>query len=218
MSITWVDRGGRSDFHGLDERDHELRSALFGIEASAHGLSRYRDALTQLQVDELARALAGEVRRLRTLLQGGAAASAAFDLAEAIGPGLAAARAGGQEVRSSVAPGIGITGCRDSAAQVVVSLLDEARRHAPGSPVELRASQLCGSVTLYVEDRGPGICPSMLDRVFERGVCGEDSSGSGLGLFIARRRMTEMGGSIAAHRRLGGGASFVLRFRCSADS
>ena len=109
--------------------------------------------------------------------------------------------------------GIEVVGRRDTTAQVVLGLLHNARKHAPGSPVDVRASVSGDAVTLYVEDRGTGIPGPSPERVFERGVRGSDSDGSGLGLFIARRLMTEQGGSISVRSRPGGGASFVLRFR-----
>jgi signal transduction histidine kinase len=45
-------------------------------------------------------------------------------------------------------------------------------------------------------------------------VRGDDSTGSGLGLCVARRLMAEQGGTIEVHSRPGGGASFVLSFPC----
>ena len=102
---------------------------------------------------------------------------------------------------------------RDSAAQVLVALLDNVRRHASSSPVDVRVAVLDDAVVVVVEDRGPGI-PALLRRdVFEWGVCGDESSGSGLGLHVAHRLMGEQGGSIAVRPRRGGGTSFVLRFR-----
>ena len=110
-------------------------------------------------------------------------------------------------------PGVEVEGRRDSAAQVLVALLDNVRRHASLSPVEVRVAVLDDAVVVFVEDRGPGI-PALLRRdVFEWGVCGEQSSGSGLGLHVAHRLMAEQGGSIAVRPRRGGGTSFVLRFR-----
>ena len=127
---------------------------------------------------------------------------------------LACARASGLEVVSSLPRGIVVQGRPDSTAQVVVALLDNARQHAPGSPVEVRAESRCDVATVFVEDRGPGIpARSAPERIFGRGVRGSDSGGSGLGLYIARRVMAEQGGSIDVSARPGGGTSFVLRFR-----
>jgi signal transduction histidine kinase len=198
---------------GQEERDHDLRAALFGIEASAEGLSRHREQLTPRQFDELAAGLAAEVRRLRSLLDGCGTAPRTFDLADAIDPVVASGRASGLDVRSSVPRGIEVIGRRDATARVVLGLLDNARTHAPGVPVEVRASVCRGASTLYVEDRGKGVSGPAPERLFERGVRGRESTGSGLGLYIARRLMTEQGGSIGVRSRPGGGASFALRFR-----
>jgi signal transduction histidine kinase len=215
VGVAVADRGGKSETD--EERRHELRSALFGIEASAEGLSRHRALLTDQQLDELAHGLAHEVRRVRMLLEG-AVASSTFDLAETIGPVIACARASGLDVRCSVRRGITVVGDRHRTAQVVLALLDNARAHALASPVEVRATELCGTVALYVEDRGRGVSKQARHRLFERGVCGDDSAGSGLGLYVARRIMEDQGGAIAARTRPGGGATFVLHLRRPAST
>jgi signal transduction histidine kinase len=196
-----------------EEREHELRAALFGIESAAEVLSRHREHMTDHQFDDLSRGVLAEVRRLRGLLTGHSGGHDRFDLAEAIDPVIACARSSGLEVRSSVPRGLDVDGCRASTAQVVLTLLDNARHHAAPSPVDLRATLLGDIAALYVEDRGKGVAGLSPERLFDRGVRGDDSNGSGLGLFIARRLMSEQGGSIAVRSRVGGGASFVVRFR-----
>jgi signal transduction histidine kinase len=210
-----VDRGEGSGIAPArrQELGHELRAALFGIEASAQVLNRHREHLTDVQFDELTHAMVDEVRRVRALLARSTDAASSFDLAEAIGPVVTCARASGLVVTSSVPVGIEVEGRRDSTAQVVLALLDNVRRHAASSPVKVRATMLRGTAVMYVEDRGRGVCGLSSQRLFHRGVRGDDSSGSGLGLFIARRLMADQGGSIAVRSRVGGGASFVLRFR-----
>jgi signal transduction histidine kinase len=196
-----------------EERDHELRAALFGIESAADVLSRHREHMTDHQVDDLTRGVLAEVRRLRGLLTGHIGGRDGFDLAEVIDPVIACARSSGLEVRSSVPPGIDVNGCLASTAQVVLTLLDNARQHAAPSPVDVRTTLLGDIAALYVEDRGKGLAGLSPERLFDRGVRGHDSDGSGLGLFIARRLMSEQGGSIAVRPRVGGGASFVVRLR-----
>jgi signal transduction histidine kinase len=115
-------------------------------------------------------------------------------------------------VRCAVPGGIAILGDGCGAAEVVLVLLDNARRHAPGSPIEVRARELCTKVALYVEDRGNGVSEELRDRLFERGVCRGDTTGSGLGLYVARRIMREQGGAIFVRSRPGGGTTFVLHF------
>jgi signal transduction histidine kinase len=196
-----------------EEREHELRAALFGIESATEVLSRHREDMTDHQFDELSRGVLAEVRRLRGLLTGHVGRRDGFDLAEAIDPVIACARSAGLEVRSSVPRGIDVDGRVASTAQVVLALLDNARQHAAPSAVDLRATLLGDIAALYVEDRGNGLAGLPPERLFDRGVRGHDSNGSGLGMFIARRLMSEQGGSITVRDRVGGGASFVVRFR-----
>jgi signal transduction histidine kinase len=197
------------------ELRHEVRSALLGIAAAASGLTRHR-ILTAEQIDDLSNGLVAEAHRLRALIDERAVEPTTFDLHEAIAPVLTCARAMGLDVRSSVEPGIEVVGSAAGSAQVLLALLTNALRHAPGSPVDVRVSRPAAAVTLYVEDRGPGVPVALRKRVFERSMRAVDSHGSGLGLFIARRLMDEQNGTIWVEPRAGGGSSFVLRFdgRC----
>src|SRR5688500_15349255 len=136
MTIAWADHDVRSRGDRDEEHRHELRAALFGIEATAEGLCHHRAKLTAVEVDQLARALLEEVRRVRALLDGRADEPATIDLADTIAPVLNLARASGPRIRSAVRPGIVVQGRRDSTAQVLVALLDNARKHAAGSAVE----------------------------------------------------------------------------------
>ena len=111
-----------------------------------------------------------------------------------------------------------VVGDRHRTAQVVVGLLDNARQHAPASPIDIRAHELCRKVALYADDRGSGVPVDLRDQLFERGVCGEATGGTGLGLYVARRVMEEQGGAIAVRSRPGGGATFVLHFQRPASS
>jgi signal transduction histidine kinase len=65
-------------------------------------------------------------------------------------------------------------------------------------------------VLLAVADNGPGIPADRLEQVFERFVKSGDSTGSGLGLSIARDLVEAHGGTIAAANRPEGGAVFTI--------
>ena len=208
-----MDRTGGTGGKGTNERaerDHELRTSLFGIEALAVALNEQRDRVPCGDVDQLTLAIASEARRLRLMLAPRAMQHTAFDLAETIRPAILMIRSLGVVVRDAVPTEMWVRGCRDDAAQVVCALLDNARVHAPGSEVDVRATLDGGTTTLYVEDRGPGISGIGGRSMFKRGRRGEQSSGSGLGLFIARRLMVAQGGSLTVDQRPGGGAAFAL--------
>jgi signal transduction histidine kinase len=100
--------------------------------------------------------------------------------------------------------------------QVVMNLVENAVRHSPRpGEVALRASQADHTVTLEVDDDGPGIAPEDLERVFERfhrgdGRGGSEGGGAGLGLAIARWIVELHGGSIRAERREPHGSHMVV--------
>ncbi|HKE73570.1 MAG TPA: HAMP domain-containing sensor histidine kinase [Acidimicrobiales bacterium] len=193
------------------EHRHEARAALLGIEAAAECLSRYRRGLSPDEQAELSRGLVAEIRRLRFLVEDTVRRTTTFDLRDAVMPVVCCSRANGLAVSADVPAGLEVEGVPESTAQVVLSLLTNARCHAPGSPVELRAEPGEREVALYVEDRGPGLPPALDEPLFQRSARGPGSRGAGLGLFVARGLMARQRGSIDARPRPGGGCSFVVR-------
>ena len=83
---------------------------------------------------------------------------------------------------------------------------------ATGTPVTLRVESHSRTARVVVRGRGPGIPheeQTTLFTPFRRGLSGRSRSGSGLGLFIARRILEAHGGSISL-RPTKAGATFVL--------
>ena len=96
--------------------------------------------------------------------------------------------------------------------QAMLILVDNAAKYGPrGAQVDLSATVLGDRLVMEVRDRGPGIPPDQLSRVFERFYrlegAGRDRSGggSGLGLSIAAAIVEGHGGEIVAEPRAGGG-------------
>ena len=69
--------------------------------------------------------------------------------------------------------------------------------------------------TISFADTGPGL-PSDADVVFERFAKASDSTGSGLGLSIARDLVEAHGGAITAANRPEGGAVFKVHLSSGA--
>jgi signal transduction histidine kinase len=93
------------------------------------------------------------------------------------------------------------------------NLLDNALRY--GRNVELVIDDAADRLTLYVRDRGPGIPPDQLERVFEPFYRLETSrnastGGTGLGLSIARNLAQSMGGELTLRNRPEGGLEAAL--------
>jgi len=82
----------------------------------------------------------------------------------------------------------------DGIIQVLYNLIINSSRHCRDSVISLEAEAADGYVQVTVTDRGEGISPDILPRVFERGVSGDSSSG--LGLTLCRDIIEEGGGQI----------------------
>jgi two-component system sensor histidine kinase KdpD len=93
--------------------------------------------------------------------------------------------------------------------QVVVNLLENAVKYSPrGSTIEVRASLVRDHLRLDIADRGVGIPPEDLTRIFDkfyRVQRPESVSGTGLGLSISKGIVEAHHGNIFARNREGGG-------------
>lgn len=93
--------------------------------------------------------------------------------------------------------------------QVVVNLLENAVKYSPkGSLIEISASLVDDIVHLEIMDRGMGIPPADLNRVFDkfyRVQRPESIRGTGLGLSISKGIVEAHRGNIYAFSREGGG-------------
>jgi signal transduction histidine kinase len=97
--------------------------------------------------------------------------------------------------------------------QILVNLIGNAVRHAPEeSAVGLRAETRDGRAMLIVTDQGNGITPGDQERIFQKftRLDHDDGSGSGLGLYIARRLARAMDGEITVDSERSQGARFTL--------
>jgi two-component system sensor histidine kinase KdpD len=124
--------------------------------------------------------------------------------------------------------------------RALVNVLENALRHSGGHPVAVRARAVRGPaaqsrlpaagvgrgadaeqrklvgdrVIVRVIDRGPGIAPAELERVFEPFYRADETArgqrGSGLGLAIARGFAVANGGSLEVESLPGQGATFVF--------
>ena len=111
---------------------------------------------------------------------------------------------------------------RDAMTQVLTNLVDNAIKFSPlgAGPIELRVSRLGKGVRVVVGDRGPGVEPELLGRMFEpfvRGRQADESAtpGTGIGLALVRSLVVELGGSIVARARAGGGLELVVELTAS---
>lgn len=104
--------------------------------------------------------------------------------------------------------------------RILANLLGNALKHSgPGVPVRVSAGLEGSVVRVTVADRGPGIEPDDLPRVFERFYRGRGAAGDGLGLglYIARTLVEAHGGRIGVESQPGQGAAFAFTLPASGD-
>ncbi len=100
--------------------------------------------------------------------------------------------------------------------QILTNLCQNAARHA-GNPaqLQLRAQRdEHNSIQLDIIDNGEGIDSEAADQIFEPFYTTE-SSGTGLGLFIARELCETNQGQLSYHPEAGGGSCFRIHFAAS---
>ena len=200
-----------AELASAEERAHDLRAALTGIGSAALTLERYHDQLTDDERAGLAKSVSAEISRLQHIVAEVRAEPVPFALGKILDPVVACATSSGARIDVDVPADLAAVGRPAEVAEAFQNLLDNARCHAPGSPVNVHAERIRDRVVLRVEDRGPGVPRTDHTRVFERGYRGsERRGGSGLGLYVTARLVRDQEGDLRVEDRAGGGASFVV--------
>ena len=205
---------------------HDFRTPLTAIRAAVDGLADSSLELSSEDREGLLDTIRVETERLTRLvsnlldlsrLQAGAAepAQELWTIDSLIAQALTALGDRGRLVQVHVPPDLPPIRIDPAHAQrILVNLLENALRHSPpGEPVTVRAGATRQEVILRVVDRGPGIAPADLERIFEPFTTGDgDANGAraGLGLAIARGFAEANGGRVWAESRPAQGASFAL--------
>jgi len=207
----------KDEFLGLVS--HELRTPLTIIVGNARALGR----ITQLSPEEQANSIAdiqGEAERLQRLIENMLTLSRVESqtvvlpepvlLQRAI-PGIVAAHAGGRSIRINVSQDLAPVSAEPLyVEQVMQNLLSNALKYTPpDSEIEVRARDAGAMVSVSVLDRGAGILPEEIDRIFEPFFrsrrTSAQASGVGLGLSVCKRLVEAQGGHMWARPRDGGG-------------
>lgn len=95
---------------------------------------------------------------------------------------------------------------------VVEQVLSNALKYAPGGRVSIRLEP---PMTLVLSDTGIGIAPEDLPRVFEKGYTGLngrwDKRATGIGLYLCKRIMKNLGHGISITSEVGKGTAVYLK-------
>jgi two-component system sensor histidine kinase ChvG len=111
---------------------------------------------------------------------------------------------------------------------VIENILENAASFTPKfGTIEVSLKRSGQWVDVRVADRGPGVDPSRLPRIFNRYVTYRDESDAGsgnlpstehqgLGLWIVKRNVEGLGGKVSARNRDGGGFEIVVSLKADA--
>ncbi|HEX2572247.1 MAG TPA: PAS domain S-box protein [Polyangia bacterium] len=102
--------------------------------------------------------------------------------------------------------------------QVMINLLSNAIKYGAGKPIAVRATREGDRARVTVRDHGIGIPPDRQHIIFERfgrAVSGRHYGGLGLGLYIVRCILDELGGTIQVESTLGAGSTFTIELPCA---
>ncbi|HSK88923.1 MAG TPA: ATP-binding protein, partial [Anaerolineales bacterium] len=84
--------------------------------------------------------------------------------------------------------------------QVLLNLISNAIKYAPGGEIRISGQARSDSVLLCVSDEGPGIAPEDIPHIFDRFYrapeMARQTKGAGLGLYLARAIIEAHDGSI----------------------
>jgi two-component system sensor histidine kinase ChvG len=113
--------------------------------------------------------------------------------------------------------GLHVRAAPERLAQVAENLLDNAVSFAPaGTAVSVRLARTGAQARLTVRDRGPGVPPQHLERVWARffsyrpAGTGDGKPHTGLGLAIVKAIVEGYGGTVSASNAAEGGAVFEV--------
>jgi signal transduction histidine kinase len=98
----------------------------------------------------------------------------------------------------------------DKIEQVLTNLVENAAKYASPKGMAVEGASGNGEVAVSVSDRGDGIPPSDLQRVFSKFFRRAETrpTGSGLGLWISRGLVEAHGGRLVAESVVGHGSTF----------
>ncbi len=181
---------------GTDPDRREL--LLPRLTAQAHRLDEMLTDL--LDLDELTRGTQEVPRQVH-------------DVAEAVEAAVAAVDLGERQVRVATQPSPAEVSVRQL-RRVIEALLDNVRLHTPPTTRVWVSCRVGATVTVTVEDDGPGVPTALHQQVFapfRHGPHGHpEQPGAGIGLALAARLVAAQSGRIWLDTRPGGGARFRI--------
>jgi signal transduction histidine kinase len=206
---------------------HEVGNPLAALSSLVQMLQRRGpDVYTAEKLDLAARQLSRIERTIKELIDFSRPASSRetqVRLADVVDEALGIAkyyhRTKQRGITREVSPDLpSVRAVRDHLTQVVLNLLLNAiDATAKGGRIHLAASAEEGGVQLMVVDDGRGIALADRCRLFQPFFTTKPQ-GTGLGLFISRQIIEELGGTLTYTTEPGQGTTFTVRLPCAAQT
>jgi PAS domain S-box-containing protein len=220
----------KSDF--INRASHELRTPLTGAMLMTELLQK---GGPKEEMDEYWRALMNELNRQKELIDqlllAGRLESGRvhleivpMDLMPVLRESMLAVKAVAARRNISIKLDAGqapylVLGDAGGLSQVFINLLNNAVKFSPeGKTVEVTATTGEDEAGVSIADHGLGIPPDAIPHLFERfyrakNVTVAEIPGSGIGLYIVKSIVDELGGTISVASELNRGTTFTVRLR-----
>ena len=226
-----------------EENTHALKAPLAVIAQSIEPLKRLAaksDATAQRSVQLIERSVA----RLDSLVSAARDMEQAFAdvvypvrrpvnltefLVQLLGDYDVTLAAQGKRLAVSITDGVTAFANEDLLEPVIENLLENAASFTPkGGAIEVVLERSGGSARIRIGDRGPGVAPDKLAHIFDRYVSYREKSSpdagvpsstechQGLGLWIVKRNIEGLGGTVTARNRERGGFEIVVTLKAKA--
>ena len=212
----------KSDF--VSVVSHELRTPLTSIIGALATIARPELAPEQPAAQELLESARNQADRLRRLIEDLLVVSRIegqalprhpeeVDLSRFLRETVSVITGSDEVVRVEVEPACLIKTDPDHVRRIVINLVENAMKHAAGSPIEVEAMLIEERVIIDIVDHGPGIPVSERPKIFDQFTQLEPSAtrsqgGTGLGLNIVRGLAQALEGDVTILDTPGGGATF----------
>nr|WP_295870575.1 hybrid sensor histidine kinase/response regulator [uncultured Chitinophaga sp.] len=97
--------------------------------------------------------------------------------------------------------------------QILGNLIENAIKYnREGSNIFVRIQETAATFRIVIEDQGQGMSAEQADRIFELYATSNPGTGSGIGLYVTKKLVTLLGGTIQASSKPGKGTTFTLVF------
>jgi two-component system sensor histidine kinase MprB len=215
-----LERSMRAQRQLVADASHELRTPLTSLRTNVEVLAGANGSLPPAERRQMLHAVVGQLEELTVLVEDLVDLARDGEPEEEVEPvrldllvadTVARARRlhPGREIRVELEETV-LDGSPRRLDRAVSNLLDNAEKWSPpDTPIDVSLRDR----RLLVRDRGPGIEPEDLPRVFDRFYRARSARGlpgSGLGLAIVRHVAEAHGGSVAARNAADGGAELCL--------